>query len=71
MAEVVRSEATRQLVTMLRGSTPRTAERRGRARRSLVTGWGVLSVLSQASHLELQARFAGAVLVHLGGSPSL
>ena len=34
MAEVVRSEVTRSLVTMLRGSTPRPAERRGRARRS-------------------------------------
>jgi len=34
VAEVVRSEDTRSLVTMLRGSTPRPAERRGRARRS-------------------------------------
>jgi len=34
VAEVVRSEVTRSLVTMLRGSTPRPAERRGRARRS-------------------------------------
>jgi len=34
VAEVVRYEATRSLVTMLRGSTPRPAERRGRARRS-------------------------------------
>jgi len=32
--EVVRSEVTRSLVKMLRGSTPRPAERRGRARRS-------------------------------------
>jgi len=34
VAEVVRSEVTRSLVTMLRGSTPRPAERPGRARRS-------------------------------------
>jgi len=34
MAEFVRSEVTRSLVTMLRGCTPRPAERRGRARRS-------------------------------------
>ena len=34
MAEVVRSEATRSLVTMLRCSTPRPVERRARARRS-------------------------------------
>ena len=34
VAEVVRSEVTRSLVTMLRGSTPRPAERRGSARRS-------------------------------------
>jgi len=34
VAEVVRSEATRSLATMLRGSTPRPADRRGRARRS-------------------------------------
>ena len=34
VAEVVRSEVTRSLVSMLRGSTPRPAERRGRARRS-------------------------------------
>jgi len=34
VAEVVRSEGTRSLVTMLRGSTPRPAERRGRSRRS-------------------------------------
>jgi len=34
MAEVVRSEVTRSLVTMLRGSTPRPAECRGPARRS-------------------------------------
>jgi len=34
VAEVVRSKVTRSLVTMLRGSTPRSAERRGRARRS-------------------------------------
>jgi len=34
VAEVVRSEVTRSLVTMLRGATPRPAERRGRARRS-------------------------------------
>jgi len=34
VAEVVRSEVTRSLVTKLRGSTPRPAERRGRARRS-------------------------------------
>jgi len=34
MAEVVRSEVTRSLVTILRGSTPRLAECRGRARRS-------------------------------------
>jgi len=34
VAEVVRSEVTRSLVTMLRGSTPRPAERRGRDRRS-------------------------------------
>jgi len=34
VAEVVRSEVTRSLVKMLRGSTPRPAERRGRARRS-------------------------------------
>jgi len=34
VAEVVRSEVTRSLVTMFRGSTPRPAERRGRARRS-------------------------------------
>jgi len=34
VAEVVRSQVTRSLVTMLRGSTPRPAERRGRARRS-------------------------------------
>ena len=34
MAEVVRSEATRSLDTMLKGSTPRPAERRGPARRS-------------------------------------
>jgi len=33
VAEVVRSEVTRYLVTMLRGSTPTPAERRGRARR--------------------------------------
>jgi len=33
VAEVVRSEDIRSLVTMLRGSTPRPAERRGRARR--------------------------------------
>jgi len=31
VAEAVRSEVTRSLVTMLRGSTPRPAERRGRA----------------------------------------
>jgi len=34
VAEVVRSEVTRSLVTMLRGSTLRPAERRGRARSS-------------------------------------
>jgi len=34
VAEVVRSKVTRSLVTMLRGSTLRPAERRGRARRS-------------------------------------
>ena len=34
VAKVVRSEVTRSLVTMLSGSTPRPAERRGRARRS-------------------------------------
>jgi len=34
VAEVVRSEVTRSLVTMLRGSTPRPAGRRGSARRS-------------------------------------
>ena len=34
MAEVVRSEVTRSLVAMLRGSTPRPAKRRGRAQRS-------------------------------------
>jgi len=34
VAEVFRSEVSRSLVTMLRGSTPRPAERRGRARRS-------------------------------------
>jgi len=34
VAEVVRSEVTRSLVTMLRGSTPRPAKRRGRAQRS-------------------------------------
>jgi len=32
--ELVRYEVTRSLVTMLRGSTPRPADRRGRARRS-------------------------------------
>jgi len=34
VAEFVRYEVTRSLVTMLRGSTPRPAERRGRSRRS-------------------------------------
>jgi len=34
VAEVVRSEVTRSLVTMLRASTPKPAERRGRARTS-------------------------------------
>ena len=34
VAEFVRSEVARSLVTMLRDSTPRLAERRGRARRS-------------------------------------
>jgi len=34
VAEVVRSEVPRSLVTMLRGPTPRIAERRGRTRRS-------------------------------------
>jgi len=34
VAEVVRSEVTRSLVTMLRGFTPGPAQRRGRARRS-------------------------------------
>jgi len=34
VAEVVRSEVTRSLVMMLRGSRPRPAERRCRARRS-------------------------------------
>jgi len=34
VAEVVRSEVTQSIVTVLRGSTPRPAERRGRARRS-------------------------------------
>jgi len=34
VAEVVRYEVTRSLVTMLMGSTPRPADRRGRARRS-------------------------------------
>jgi len=34
VAEFARSEVTRSLVTMLRGSTPRPTERRGRARRS-------------------------------------
>jgi len=34
VAAVVRSEVTQSLVTMLRGSSPRPAERRGRARRS-------------------------------------
>ena len=34
MAEDVRSEVTRSLVAMMRGSTPRPADRRGRARRS-------------------------------------
>ena len=38
VAEVVRSEVTRSLVTMLTGSTPRPAERRGRARRSARRG---------------------------------
>jgi len=33
VAEFARSEVTRSLVTMLRGSTPRPTERRGRARR--------------------------------------
>ena len=34
VAEVLRSEVTRNLVAILRGSTPRPAEHRGRARRS-------------------------------------
>jgi len=34
VAEIVRSEVTRSLATMFRGSTPRSTERRGRARRS-------------------------------------
>jgi len=34
VADVVRSEVTRSLISMLRGSTPRPAERRGRGRRS-------------------------------------
>ena len=61
MADGVRSKVTLSLVTMLRGSTPRTAERRGRA--------GNLPVGVDASVAVMAPRKPGGDPSVVGGPP--